>query len=389
MKFKFILPLTACWLLLLSCQGPRQNDPDFKVIAYLHGFRMDVSRIEVSKLTHINYAFAKVLGGEIRFDIGCPELIARAQDKIRALVELKKINPDLKILLSVGGWGAEGFSDAALTPESRLKFAKSGSLMIREYGFDGLDIDWEYPGQTGGGNIYRAEDRQNFTLMLKALRDELDLLGESVQLPEDEHYLLTIASGADQAWIDNTEMGEVQKYLDFINIMTYDFHSGLHPKSGHQSNLFKSDLPGASDISVEIAVNGHLNAGVPAGKIVIGIPFYGRYWKGVPDENNGLYQQANSVGLYKVYRQIATNYLTDRSFTRFWDNSAKVPYLYSKDSSMMISYDDEESIKLKTEYVKKEKLAGIMFWEYSQDHQGELLEAIYSNLKPRTVNREP
>jgi chitinase len=178
-------------------------------------------------------------------------------------------------------------------------------------------------------------------------------------------------------------MGEAQKYLDFINIMTYDFHSGLHPVSGHHTNLYQSQIPGASNISTEIAVRRHIEAGIPAHKLVIGVPFYGRFWTQVPETSNGVYQKSGSVGNYKLYSDIRNKFLTNPAFKRHWDPDAKAPYLYSRDSAMMISYDDPESLRLKMDFLKKEGLSGVMFWEYHGDYQGELLSTIHEALIPK------
>jgi chitinase len=333
----------------------------------------DLASIRADKLTHINYAFASIIDGEIAFRFRSPEQETRIRQNISTLNGLRQANPGLKILVSVGGWGnCAGFSDAALTPESRVKFARSGVRMMKDFGFDGIDLDWEYPGQVGGGEVFRPVDKENFTLMLKALREQFDRTGSPA--------LLTIATGADEAYFRWTNLGDAHKYLDFINIMAYDFYSGLSTVSGHHANLQTADSPGAIPISAVVAVNRHLDLGVPAGKLVVGVPFYGRYWRGVPETNHGLYQQGSTTGQYKVYTELLDQYINKHSFTRFWDISAKAPYLYSKDSAMVISYEDPESLSLKADYVKVAHLGGLMFWEYFGDRSGSLLDTIYSGL---------
>ena len=347
----------------------------YRIVGYVMGSKgKDFSTINANKLTHINYAFASIINGEIAFRFRNPDHEARLKQNLKKLTDLKKVNPDLKILVSVGGWGnCAGFSDAALTPETRSIFAQSGVKFLAEYGFDGIDLDWEYPGQIGGNEKFRPEDKENFTLMLKALHDELSKTGAN--------YLLTIASGADEEYFKWTNLGDAQKYLDFINIMAYDFYSGLSTISGHHANLKKTGFPGADNISAEIAVDRHIKAGVPAEKLVVGVPFYGRYWRGVPETNHGLYKQGTTTGSYKVYSDIFNNYLNKNTFTRYWDQSAVAPYLYSKDSAMVISYEDPESLTLKTKYVKEHHLGGIMFWEYYGDSSGSLLGTIYEQFK--------
>jgi chitinase len=382
---KRIPSILICFLLSLtlftSPAAGQSSRSDYKVIAYMMGSRSgSYPDSLIRMLTHINFAFAKVVDGEMVFQGRTKEHEQRIRESVARIMEFKKVQPSLKVLISVGGWGAEGFSDAALSDASRKKFAESGNRLIQEYGFDGIDIDWEYPGQPGAGNVYRPEDKENFTLMLKALRENLDKLSKEQNRKKKDYLLLTIATGADQAFVDHTNLGEAQKYLDFINIMTYDFHSGLHPVSGHHTNLYKSALPGASDISTEIAVDRHISAGVPANKLVIGVPFYGRFWTHVPETSNGVYQKSGSVGNYKLYSDIRKNFLTNPAFKRYWDPEAKAPYLYSKDSSMMISYDDPESLGLKMKFLKQKGLTGVMFWEYHGDHDGELLNTLHKSL---------
>lgn len=354
-----------------------QQTDHYRIVGYVMGSRgNDLSSIKAAKLTHINYAFASIINGEIAFRYRSPEQEEPLRQNIKKLTDLRKANPGLKILISVGGWAnCAGFSDAALTPESRELFARSGIRIIEKFGFDGIDLDWEYPGQIGGGEVFRPEDKENFSLMLKALRDEFDKTQAS--------YLITIASGADEEYFRWTNLGEAQKYLDFINIMAYDFYSGLSRVSGHHSNLKKTEFSGAIPISTEIAVERHIKAGVPPEKLVIGVPFYGRFWRGVPETNHGLYQQGSTAGQYKIYTELLNNFVNRNTFTRYWDKSASAPYLYSKDSAMVISYDDPESLRLKTNYVKKNHLGGIMFWEYFGDKSGSLLDTIYSGLKTK------
>jgi chitinase len=248
---------------------------------------------------------------------------------------------------------------------------------VERYQLDGLDIDWEYPNQTGAGNVYREEDIENFTLLLKACREKLDLLAQTNH--KKEGYLLTIATGADSSYIRNTQLGEVQKYLDFINIMTYDFYNGLHHKTGHHSNLKPSPLDPDGNSLIN-SVQMHLDAGIPANKLNIGIPFYGRKWEGVNPENNGLYQKTATTGQIIYYRILKKDIFHHEKYIRYWDEDAEVPYLWNSTDSIFISYDDVESIRLKMEYIKNKGLGGAMFWEYTDNPEGELLKTIYEGL---------
>jgi chitinase len=376
--------------LILGCnsnqKANRENqtvktEKEYMVVAYVAGYReFDFSAIDVSGITHINYAFANIRDGEVVFDTTKIDGVVPNAGDIVELNSLKASKPDLKVLVSVGGWTwSGGFSDAALTEESRAKFARSCAAFVKEYQLDGIDLDWEYPNQPGAGNIHRPEDVQNFTLMLKAVREELDLMAEKEG--KGNHYLLAIATGADEAYVANTQLGELHQYLDFLNIMTYDFYNGLHNVNGHHSNYLSSAQPEMDKNSVVNAVEMHVNAGFPVEKINLGIPFYGRIWKGVKAESDKiLFNTAETVGMGIDYVDFYQN-INANGFTRYWDDTAKAPYLWNPAEKTFISYEDEESIKIKIEYLKQRGLAGVMFWEYSADKDKKLLNAVVENLK--------
>ncbi|WP_341838041.1 glycoside hydrolase family 18 protein [Chitinophaga pollutisoli] len=355
-----------------SAARPPRSKP--VVIAYVGGFRgliTDPESILVEKITHINYAFVDVQHGQAW-------LTNLATDTVnfRKLNALKSRNPDLKILISIGGWAwSENFSDAVLTEAGRKLFAHTSVDIIRKYQLDGVDIDWEYPGIPGEeGNVYRPEDKQNFTLMFAALRASLDTLEKET----GRKYLLTSAVGGSKSFVDNTEMAKAAQYQDFINIMSYDYKTNPNGISGHHTNLFGStDNPEESSAHRSIGL--FLAAGVPAEKIVMGIAFYGRGWKVASDTARGLNRAA--IGGYRGggYSFIKDS-LPAKGFERHWDKRAKAPYLWHPGQRVFISYDDEASVKEKCRYVHANKLGGVMFWEYSSDPKGYLLDAIHKNL---------
>jgi chitinase len=391
MKKLFFIPVLffAVSIMFSGCNSQQKSNAEkqavqtvknYMVVAYVAGYReFDFSTIDVSGITHINYAFANIRNGEVVFDTTKIDGVVPNAGDIVELNSLKVIKPDLKVLVSVGGWTwSGGFSDAALTLESRAKFAKSCAAFVKEFKLDGIDIDWEYPNQPGAGNIHRPEDVQNFTLMLKAVREELDLMAENEG--KGNHYLLTIATGTDEAYVANTQLGELHKSIDFLNIMTYDFYNGWHNVNGHHSNYLSSARPEMDKNSVVNAVEMHVKAGFPVEKINLGIPFYGRIWKGVKAETDQiLFNKAETVGMGIDYVDFYQN-INANGFSRCWDDSAKAPYLWNPKEKSFISYEDEESIKLKIEYLKKRGLAGVMFWEYSADHDKKLLNAVVDNL---------
>lgn len=376
MKLKLALLLLL--YSLLSCQ--KKEIKKHNVVGYVAGYRnFDFSKIDAKKLTHINYAFANVINGKVQFDTTNIDNTSLKTSDLEILQALKKTNPDLKILVSVGGWTWSGnFSEVALTEKSRKIFAKSCADFIKKYKLDGIDIDWEYPNQSGAGNTHRPEDKTNFTLLLKEVRRALNELEK--QENNQKHYLQTIATGADRNYIINTELGKAQKYLDFINIMTYDFYNGWHKTTGHHANFTASNFPEKDKNTLINAVELHLKAGVKKNKINVGIPFYGRKWEGVKtNKNNGLFQPSKSVGMIDFYRNIVPN-INKNGFTRYWDKNAQAPYLWNPATKVFISYENEKSIAIKVAYLKKLDLAGVMFWEYSDDSQGKLLNTVYQEL---------
>ena len=377
-----VLPVALMLVVLTFLAGcqigrtPARLGPphEYRVIGYVGG-GADIWRIDAARLTHINYAFARVSeAGEIYFHRD------RSPAHIAQLQALKRKNPHLKLLVSVGGWGADHFSDAALSDSSRQKFAQSAVDMVERYALDGIDLDWEYPGQPGPGIKYREEDRENFTLMLKTVREHLDSLSNVRGLVGENRLLLTIASNDDAGYFEHTEMEKLHVYLDFINVMTYDFFTSGSKTTGHHTGLLSSAHSDAPPRTAEAAINLHLGAGIPSNKIVLGVAFYGRGWTGVKGERTGLNQPYERFTRAYSYRDLLENYIDRRGFARYWDEAAKAPYLWNPDSTTFISYEDTESLRNKAEFVRAHDLGGIMYWEHSHDPDEELLGAIHDVL---------
>lgn len=346
---------------------PHAAEPVIGAYVFPHG-QLDAAHIDAQHLTRIYYSFALIKDGTL-----VPTTPADL-DNLSLLTALRGKNPKLQVLISVGGWmGGAGFSDAALTAESRTHFAQSAAAFVEKYNLDGLDVDWEYPGQAGAGNVFRPEDKQDFTLFLDELRHQFDAAGHRMH----RHLLLTIAAGGAQDFLVHTEMDKVSRIVDQVNLMTYDFcepdPSGT--PTCHHTALF-TDPADPNHDSVDASVRDMISAGVPAEKIVIGAAFYGHAWTSVSPQNHGLYQPGKPAkdfrGAYDNIRTLVDN----RGYTRYWDAAAQAPWLYSETESTFISYDDPQSIGAKCAYVRKQQLGGIMFWSYFDDSTGELLGTI-------------
>ena len=375
MRKSIQLFLLLLFVTQLSCLEKPKESPssDTKIIVgYVPGFRgiLDQLSIDANKLTHINYAFV-----DVRDSMAWLTNMETDTVNFRILNKLKEVNPDLKILISIGGWGWSGnFSDAVLTPDSRSKFAKTSVEIVADYDLDGVDIDWEYPGQIGDNNVFRPEDKQNYTLMFEALRKELDELSKIT----GKYYELTTAVGASYSYIEHTEMDRAVKYLDFVNLMTYDFYTS-GDSAGHHSNLYPPE-DYDKDASAHKTVRLFLEAGVPAEKLVMGLPFYGRSWIMKSADKHGINMPVEGRARGGGYTYIKDSLVNKNSFVRYWDENAKAPYLFNSETNQLITYDDEESVMLKCEYVIDNNMAGMMFWQYASDTNEYLLDAINESL---------
>ncbi len=330
-------------------------------------------QIDASKLTIINYAFANI-GGDLKVTLGYPDV---DQANFSKLNTLKSTNPNLKTVISVGGWSWSGrFSDAALTETSRNTFADSCVDFIVRYGFDGVDIDWEYPVSGGlSTNIRRPEDKQNFTLLLKKLREKLDARGQM----DGKHYILTIAGASGSWYVNNVEIGSLHQYVEYANVMTYDIHGTWDTYTDFNAPLYgNSDSSPQYKWSVDQSINAWLNAGFPKEKLVMGVPFYGYIFKAAANINHGLYQTYSGSASIS-YANIAANYLKDPTMIRYFHPESMVPWLFN--GSTFITYEDEQSMALKAQYIVDKDLAGGMIWELSQDPDRVLLSTLYNGLR--------
>jgi chitinase len=379
--------------------APYPRDPapasTTRVVGYLASWGVrtkgaEIANLPARDLTHIFYAFADIAAdGSVTLGNRCVDagacgrgapLPSRARGNFGELRRLKARYPELKLTISIGGWGGSArFSDAALTDSSRRKFSRTAlDLFIRRWPglFDGIDIDWEFPVQGGlKGNVERPADRQNFTLLLAELRRELDDQGRK----DRRHYELTIAASARPSEIANVELDRIVPLLDFINVMTYDYHTG-----GSMAHFNAPVYPAANDPTPELTVDASMRAfragGVPADKLLVGIPFFARAYGGVPNVNAGFLQHSSgppsdwreSDG---DWRRLARTRLRDPRFERHWETSAQVPWLYDAKSGTWISYDDPEAVRAKMKYMRDHGLGGVVIWELGAD-DGQLMRSI-------------
>jgi chitinase len=350
-------------LLLLPLCSIAQKQP-YKVIAYYTGHADSLKQYPLDKLTHIIYSFLHLHGDSLAFDS------EQQQQNVQQIVALKKQYPHLKIMISLGGWGGcETCSAVFETEAQRQTFANTTAALLQQNNIDGIDLDWEYPAIEGyPGHRYSPTDKQNFTALVKALRNAMA-----------PGMLLTFAAGGFEDYLHQSiEWDNVIPYIDFVNLMTYDLVSGFSKVTGHHTPL-KDYRSGQQ--STQKCVDILIKKGVPKEKLIIGAAFYARVWEQVAPANNGLYNDGNfKQGVsYKKFPQ----YFSDTSgFVYYWDKKAHAPYRYNATEQLFATFDDERSVKAKTKYVRKKKLGGIMFWELVDDaYTGGLVDAIQEALQ--------
>jgi len=270
-------------------------------------------------------------------------------------------HPTIQPILSIGGWGADGFSHAAATPKRRAAFVADTLELLQIYGFLGVDIDWEYPGSSEAGIASSPNDRDNYTLLLQAVRDGLDNLTAQDGKPRR----LCIAVSGSPERIPNIDCLHVGEIVDQVNLMTYDMQD--NNRATHHTPLYAF---GEEALSADACVRAYADAGIPKEKIMLGIAFYGHRWTTGYDDPLG--QPAKKVDTVP-YTNIA-KLVVDNPSAVHYDDSAQAPWFY--DGFTFISYDDSRSIAQKSRYVMDNGLLGLFSWEYGADETGTLVRAM-------------
>lgn len=340
-----LLAMTA--MVSVSCTATKNvnesatNDDSKVVVAYVTSWTDVIP--DPTLMTHINYAFGHVSESFDGVGIHNP-------DRLKEIVALKEANPDLKVLLSIGGWGSGRFSEMAADSTLRASFAADSRRVVDEYGLDGIDIDWEYPTQSSSGISSSPDDTDNFTLLMRDIRSAIGA-----------DKLLTLATVASGEYID---FKSILPYIDFVNVMSYDM--GNAPL--HHSAIYPSENTGR--MTAHTAINSHIMAGVPPTKLVLGIPFYGR-----------------GAGDYSGYQNFRDFEVKD-GYEAKWDSVAASPYIADAEGRLVLGYESPESAKLKCDYVIDNDLKGVMYWEYSGDDDNKTLATLLAdNIIGKTGNR--
>jgi chitinase len=290
-------------------------------------------------LTHINYAFGHVNETYNGVNIENP-------DRLKSMVTLKKQKSSLKVLLSIGGWTSGRFSEMAMTEGNRKSFAADCKRIVDDFGLDGIDMDWEYPTSNAAGISSSSKDRENYNLLMQEIRNAIGY-----------KKLLTFASAASST-VQYYDLATLSGIVDFVNIMMYDISRPPY----HHSALHQSEH--VNGISADQSIAEHIAGGMPAKKLVLGVPFYG-------------HGDSKAISDFIDYKNI----IQLKGFAEKWDDVAKMPYLVDANDKIVCVYDNAQSLTLKCEYLLQQHLRGAMYWQYAgDDADGTLRKAVWNGV---------
>ncbi|EFQ26430.1 glycosyl hydrolase family 18 [Colletotrichum graminicola M1.001] len=332
----------------------------------VYGANYQPADIPADKVTHLLYSFADIAAdGEVWSDIGRQypgdsNQAGNAYGCVKQLYAIKKQNRKLKLVLSIGGWSwSYKFVPVAATEAGRQRFATSAIKLMHDWGFDGLDIDWEYPAN--------AQEAANFVALLKTCREELDK--HAAQYAPGYHFALTVACPAGPTHYEKMDLRGMDPYVDAWHLMAYDYAGSWDQTTGHQANLFTDPSnPEATKYSTEAALAYYLGQGIRPSKIVLGLPLYGRSFlntDGIGKPYQGIGQGSVEPGVwhYKV--------LPRAGAVEVFDQTAGALYSYDASSRELVTYDNVKSANMKADYLVNKTLGGAVFWEAAGDRKGE------------------
>ncbi|KAL7783593.1 chitinase [Trichoderma ceciliae] len=349
----------------------------------IYGRSFQPSSLPVSYISHVMYAFMNVTSNGTVFSVdqyadltkhyptdSWSEPGNNVYGCVKQLFILKTKNRHLKVMLSIGGWTfSKGFPDASSSETSRQNFALTAVTLMKDWGFDGIDIDWEYPAD--------ASQAENMVLLLQAVRDELDCYAESYA--SGHHFLLSIAAPAGPAHFNLLKINEIGNIVDYVNLMAYDFAGSWSQFSGHAANLFNDvDNPNATPYSTDAAIKVY-SGNMTSSKVVLGMPIYGRSF----EQTSGIGESFSGIGSgswedgswdYKV--------LPKSGAVVEYDDKAEAYYSYDNGTEELISFDTVAAVNNKVKYLMNLRLGGSMFWEASADRNdtNSLIQASFTSL---------
>lgn len=319
------------------------------------------SESQAALVDQVNYAFALIKDGEAT---------AGHWYGIRQMSAWLKRHPEVDGVLSVGGWGADGFSQACMTVEGRTRLANSILKLMDDHGFVGVDIDWEYPGSSAAGIASDPQDEENWYALLSLLRQGLDERAAERGRP----YLLSVAVGAGKAQLEHIDAKRLNELVDQVVLMAYDLR-GFDRMTGHHAGLYPD---GKTELSGAWAAQKLLREGLSPSRLLLGVPAYGRMWRQVSG-SDGMGQRAGTSG-NKTLTFSEVCQLEAEGYTSYWDEDAQAAWYYN--GSNFVSAENETSLKAKMQYVLEQNLLGTAVWSWNSDADGAMLEIMNDALTP-------
>jgi chitinase len=389
--FRTLALLLLLFSLVAHPASAQPDAPPFAVVAYYASWNLYsdtpylLSDVPGDRLTQLVYAFAAISDdGECALADAWADTQAPYPDAASGaagghfgyLPTLRATYPDLSITLAIGGWtGSAGFSDAALTSQSRARFVASCVAMMTRYGFDGLDIDWEFPVIGGASDFGRPEDKANLTLLLAELRAALDAQGEA----DGRAYTLTLAAPSSLSAWQHFEWASLAPLLDHAFLMAYDMAGGWSDVTAPHAPLYADPAaPSQPPLSADATVRAYIEMGVPADKLILGVPFYGVGWHGVPPADDGLYQPFNALLAGLPFRDIQATLIGQPGVVAGHSETSVFAWIYRESDGTFFSCDDAITLAAKARYARQMGLGGVGIWEISQDDDAHtLLNALW------------
>ncbi|XP_076366400.1 putative chitinase 10 [Tachypleus tridentatus] len=371
-----ILVLTGCFIVTVTTEDgfKSSSGKSNKVVCYYTNwsqYRQNIGKyypedIDPFMCNYIIFAFGWMKKNKLSAHDASDESNDEKKGLYERVTELKKKNHDLKVLLAVGGWsfGTKRFKDMASNSYNRRLFIFSAVEFLRKRNFDGLDLDWEFP----RGN----EDKKNFVQLVKEFRETFEAEAKENNLPR---LLLTAAVSAGAENIQRGyDVPAVAAYVDFLNVMSYDFHGKWEKQTGHNSPLYapRNETNWRKQLCIDYGVKMWEKLGAPKDKLVIGMATYGRSFTLSDPRNNGINDQATGGGKegeftkeagFLAYYEVCE--MLKKGATYIWDDDMKVPYVYLGDQ--WVGFDDERSIRMKMKWIKDNGFAGAMVWTVDMD----------------------
>ena len=320
-------------------ENPKDSKPKI-ALAYVEDFRKGVPDPFI--FTHLIYAFAD-------FNNDCDGVEIKYPEKLYAMVDLKKQNPSLKVMLGIGGYKREGFCEMSGDKKKRKKFVNQIKSIVDSLGLDGVDLDWEFPTTTNGGHTASPSDSHNYVTLVKDLRKALG-----------KDKWISYFSLHNGQFIDHKRM---TPYVNYVHVSGYNLAMPKEGRpGGHQSLLYPSKQLG--EWCVMKSIEKHLDLGVPKEKILMGIPFFGRGRDPFPSYSDCQQFDKYAQGLKPL-----------------WDEEAQAPYYADKDGHVLMAYDDERSIVAKFDFIRANDITGVFVWNYDSDYDDHRLGRAIEKLR--------